>query len=78
MSCLDFCQSIIENLLVNDSNKENRNQTKDNVSHFAAKCETGVHGKKPQKRCHWCSKDGIRKDAMYYCKACLDLPGLCL
>lgn len=67
MSFLDFRQSIIETILVDHSKKENRNQTKYNVTHFAAKCETGMRGRKLQKRCRWCSKHSVRKDAMYYC-----------
>lgn len=80
MAFLDYRQSIIAALLVDDEIEANRNTPKSRgtVSHLPTKCESATSGRKLRKRCRNCSKRGIRKDTMYYCQMCPDLPGLCL
>ncbi|XP_028153143.1 protein tramtrack, beta isoform isoform X7 [Diabrotica virgifera virgifera] len=82
ISFLDFHQPIVEVLLpdddINRRETNNANGEKGPKLHLPSMCEKGENGRKLRKRCRWCSKQGIRKDAMYYCKKCTDSPGLCL
>ncbi|CAH1999936.1 unnamed protein product [Acanthoscelides obtectus] len=82
MSLLDYRESVIEALLpdIPDSAIQNQTSGKEpSTQHLPSKCEArSENNRRQRKRCRCCSKRGVRKDAMYFCKSCPDLPGLCL
>lgn len=76
MSLYDFRLQIIEKLLGPPPPLVPRQR---NIAHLPSFCPKDDHGKTKRRRCKYCwSENQQRKDSIFCCLQCPDIPGLCL
>lgn len=76
----DYRLSIIEGLLPNIENKvpETSQTKKKHEIHVPKKVQKNIKNRYLYKRWKVCYNKNTRKDTIYFCDQCEDIPGLCL